>query len=131
MNDMRLPGLGLLNNETTPKDNGADTPRDPAQAFDAVMSRFSNDRRVSPERTPNADAANAAHRPATKTPAHGNAGRGQANAQPVARSKPEDADETGNPALDVEVADPAELVAVVADSAQLAAQNAALPKRRP
>src|SRR5262249_59641720 len=43
MNDMRLPGVSLVNNEPSVSPSN-DAPRDPAQAFDAVMSRFANDR---------------------------------------------------------------------------------------
>lgn len=125
MNDMRLPGLGLLNSEATPKDNGADTPRDPAQAFDAVMSRFANERRTRAAQNSGPDAANGAQRNAAKTAPHAHPGGTQASAQPVARTKPETADESAVCTLEAEAADPAELVAVVAESAQLAAQNAA------
>lgn len=41
MNDMRLPGVVPFSADT-PAGPGAQTPRDPAEAFDAVMSRYAN-----------------------------------------------------------------------------------------
>jgi flagellar hook-length control protein FliK len=123
---MRLPGLGQLTNEAAPNQNGADAPGDPAQAFDAVMSRFSNERTARPEQNKAADAANSAGRPAAKTPPAANGRSAPASGQPVARSKPKDADE-GNEdaAAEADTTDATALVASVAESVQLAAQNTA------
>jgi flagellar hook-length control protein FliK len=116
---MRLPGLGFLTNEAMPKESSAEPARDPAQAFDAVMSRLSNGRAQHPA----PDAQNGAGRASGKQPAQKGQGE-HACAQPVARTKPEDTDATsGAPAADPALADPAAVVAAVADSTQLVAQN--------
>ena len=122
MNDMRLPGLGLLNNETTPNGGGADAPRDPAQAFDAVMSRFSNEKHTPPAAAPTNNTSGAPG----KVPAANGRGN-QPNGQPVARTKAQDGEEDcADPASADATTDPAAVAAAVAESAQLAAQNPAL-----
>lgn len=132
MSDMRLPGLGFLNNEAIPRENGADAVRDPAQAFDAVMSRLSNGKAQHPAPdAPNAaNATNATHGAGrTNGKAAAQKGNGEhATAQPVARTKPEDTDEASDaaPAVDPTLADPAALVAVVTESTQIVAQNPAI-----
>jgi flagellar hook-length control protein FliK len=128
MNDMRLPGLGWLNNEPAPSREGsADAGRDPAQAFDAVMSRFSNERASAPppetqNGAPAKTASNTA-RPQGKAPAQPN-GRTEPKGQPVARAKEKDnGEEPVDPLTPDANIDPASVVAALAESTQLAAQN--------
>jgi len=130
MNDMRLPGLGLLNNEPQPSHEGsANAPRDPAQAFDAVMSRFSNERAPAPapETSANAPAkVNNTSRAAGKTPAAAGGRGAQPNGQPVARTDAQEGDEDCADPAAATATDPTALMAMVVDSAQVAAQNPAL-----
>jgi len=130
MNDMRLPGLGLLNNETQPPYEGsASSPRDPAQAFDAVMSRFSNERAPAPapETSANAPAkVNNTSRAAGKAPAAAGGRGAQPSGQPVARTDAQEGDEDCADPAAATATDPTALMAMVVDSAQVAAQNPAL-----
>jgi len=131
MNDMRLPGLNLLSSETPTHQGNADVDRDPAQAFDAVMSRFSQQRAPAPAPSSSQEASAKGSNNAARGQGKAAAGEGrstQAGGQPVARTKPKvgDDDEGSDPAAAVDAADPSVLVAVVNESAQLATQNPAL-----
>ncbi|HUL63233.1 MAG TPA: flagellar hook-length control protein FliK [Burkholderiaceae bacterium] len=130
MNEMRLPGLALLNNDTAPSQSSADAGRDPAQAFDAVMSRFSNHAPPSPARNSGADATtktNDAGRAPEKAQQAGDSRETQPNARPVARTKGLDTDdESAEQATAAAATDPTALMAAVAGSVQLGVQNAAL-----
>jgi len=129
MNEMRLPGLGLLNNDTAPTQSSADTSRDPARAFDAVMSRFSSQPAPSPARNTSADAAtkqNDATRAPDKAQAAGDSHDTQANARPAERSKGHDGDDESPDQATAAITDATALMAAVAGSAQLGAQNPAL-----
>lgn len=122
---MRLPGLGLLNNETPPNPGSADAARDPAQAFDAVMSRFSNQGAPASAPKPNPDAPAKATNNAGCVQGKSPAAEGrhtQPGGKPFARAKAQDADDDSS---DPAATDPAALMAVVAGSAQLAVQNPA------
>jgi flagellar hook-length control protein FliK len=130
MNDMRLPGLDLSTADPASGQGGTEPARDPAQAFDAVMSRFSREQSGSngAQNAPAQGAANAA-RPNKQASAPGNGDRlAQANAKPAARSGCDEGDDESaeTAAAPGIAADPSVLVAVVADSAQLGAQAAAL-----
>src|SRR5882672_10330191 len=128
MNEMRLPGLGLLNNETQPSHEGsANAPRDPAQAFDAVMSRFSNER--APAHAPETTAAkanNTTTRAPGKAPAAASGRSAQPSGQPVAHTAATDGNEDCADPVAASTTDPTVLMAMVVDSAQVAAQNPAL-----
>jgi len=167
MNDMRLPAVSLANNE--PSTNQAnDAPRDPAQAFDAVMSRFSSSKPASSQPAPapapsntsntnnksasngknNAGAANSTSGPNNakntksansasgansstqgKAPAASGDRTTQPDGQPVARTKPKDADddlEATDAAANTANATPGAIVQAVTDAVQIAAQNPAL-----
>ena len=126
MNDMRLPGLGLLSSETTPNAGSADAPRDPAQAFDAVMSRFSNEKHTPPAAGPTSNTTSNTSSAQGKAPAANGRGN-QPNGQPVARTKAQDGEQDCADSASVDATtDPAAVAAAVAESAQLAAQNPAL-----
>ena len=164
MNDMRLPAVSLANNE--PSTNQAnDAPRDPAQAFDAVMSRFSSGKPASSQPAPapapsntnnksannNSSTAGAANNPKNannakntnstngangsnsgaqgKTAADAGDRTTQPDGQPVARTKPKDADadlEATDAAANAANATAGAIVQAVTDAAQIAAQNPAL-----
>ena len=128
MNDMRLPGLGLLNNEPQPSHEGsANAPRDPAQAFDAVMSRFSNERAPAPAaETTAAKANNTTTRAPGKAPAAASGHSAQPSGQPVAHTAATDGSEDCADPVAASATDPTVLMAMVVDSAQVAAQNPAL-----
>ena len=126
MNDMRLPGLGIVSNEIQSASN-ADAPRDPAQDFDAVMSRLSNQRAPAPASDQRADAAaktaNKTGRPQGKASATAN-DSAQAKGRPVANTEAHEGDEdAAKPAAEAGAADPSAVVAAVTEAAQLAAQN--------
>jgi flagellar hook-length control protein FliK len=131
MNDMRLPSLGLLSSETPPHQGTADVDRDPAQAFDAVMSKFSQQRAPAPAPSSSQETSAKGSSNAARGQGKAAAGEGrstQAGGQPVARTKPKvgDDDEGSDTAAAADAADPSTLVTVVNESAQLAAQNPAL-----
>jgi flagellar hook-length control protein FliK len=102
MNEMRLPGIGLAG-ESKPAQGGATAPRDPAQAFDTVMARYSGAPR------------NAASKPTDRqdreaAPAEADAPQAP-GAKPVARSG----------AQEEAAAEPQEAAATIADVATLVA----------
>jgi flagellar hook-length control protein FliK len=129
MNDMRLPGLALVNSETPPNPASPDAGRDPAQAFDAVMSRFSGQRAPAPNSNQDAPArpADTAGRNPAKSTAPAKGQDAAPRGAPAARTKAQDDDDDcTNPAATVQGTDPAALVAAVTGSAQLAAQDPAV-----
>jgi flagellar hook-length control protein FliK len=127
MNDMRLPGLNVAKTEPTPNAGGGDTPRDPAQAFDAVMSRFANGNAAAPKSGPADAGADKRADAQGKTPAAPTASPAHAGARPVARSKAKSADDAACEADDASHdATPAAVAQAVANAAQLAAQDPTL-----
>ena len=129
MTDMRLPGVSPANNETSPKAGSADSGSDPAQAFDAVMSRFSNQR--APAGTSSQESAartgTDAARAESKASAAGKGQDARAGGRPVARTKALDDEEPGaDSAAMVATGDPAAMVAALTGSAQLTGQDSAL-----
>ncbi len=138
MNDMRLPGIGPFSADAL-ANSGSEPSRDPAQAFDAVMSRFAGDRQrpasapakeKAPEsrenQGPKAKPAEQA-RPADKPANDNNADTTTANGKPVGRTKADGADDTGDkPAADTAAgAAPAITDATVLAAMAAAAANAA------
>lgn len=149
MNDMRLPGVSPFSADAL-TNTGTEAARDPAQAFDAVMSRFAGERpRPNPttaqdkprdvKETQGAKAAPAERTRATdqpaKTPAPDNAaannnaaanGNATANGKPVSRTKPAASDDDFDPA-DASATPAATASAATTDPALLAALAATMP----
>jgi len=129
MNEIRLPGVALVSNDTAPSQSSADVSRDPAQAFDAVMSRFSN-QAPSPARSSGSDATtkqNDAGRAPEKTQQAGESHDTQPNARPVAHTKAQDADdESSDQAAAANAVDPTVLMTAIAGSAQLSVHDPAV-----
>ncbi|HTT10257.1 MAG TPA: flagellar hook-length control protein FliK [Burkholderiaceae bacterium] len=130
MTDMRLAGLGPVNNDVSPKPGSTDSGSDPAQAFDAVMSRFSSQgapARPSGGQDAPANTGNDTARTRAKVPATDKGQDTRPGGRPAARTKGlDDGSVREDPAATVAAADPAAMVAAVTGSAQLTAQDPAL-----
>jgi flagellar hook-length control protein FliK len=138
MNDMRLPGLGQLTNDAPTSTMGADAPNDPAQAFDAVMSRFAGERPAPAATTAQDTAKPPKNAPANaggatdKTPKSAADSSTPVSGKPVVRSKPGTSDDEGETDVVTAAAtDPTALAAAVAGAAQFAAANPAAPAPTP
>jgi flagellar hook-length control protein FliK len=116
MSDMGLPGIGLAG-ESKPAQGGGTAPRDPAQAFDAVMARYSGAPRNTPARPADRQDKDEAPAQADAPQAPGAKPVARAGAQEEAATQPQEAAAT--------IADVASLVTTAVQAAPPGAAPAA------